>query len=176
MLDIKFIRENAEILKKSIVDKNIKLDLGELLALDKRRSELISEVEEFKSMKNSVNDLIKSAKTDKERKEIIEKGKEIKIKTEEKEPELKKIQQEFNELMVKVPNVISADTPIGKDDSENVEIEKAEPLKEELRFFLSSIQDGSRLGRPDEAARDALEFALKIVSSIEQSPGKMLAF
>ena len=51
---------------------------------------------------------------------------------------------------------------------ETVDIQKSEPLKEELRFFISGIQTGKRLGRPDEAARNALRFALKIVDTIQK--------
>ncbi|MDP3921549.1 MAG: Gfo/Idh/MocA family oxidoreductase [Candidatus Omnitrophota bacterium] len=52
---------------------------------------------------------------------------------------------------------------------ESIDIEKAEPLKEELRFFLSQIRSGDSLGRPDEAARDALKFALEIVEAIRKN-------
>lgn len=124
MLDIKFIRENERQIKVAIKSKNIDLNLDSLLALDKERIELMQEVEELLSMKNSINDLIKSADQN-EKVEIIEKGKEIKSKIEEKEPVLKKIQQEFDELMVRVPNIVSKDTPIGKDDAGNLEIETA---------------------------------------------------
>lgn len=123
MLDIKFIRENVEVIEKAIINKNIDFDLVAFLELDKKRIGLVQEVEEYKSMKNSLNDLIKSAKGEEEKREIIEKGKEIKLKLDEREPELKEVQQKFNELMVKIPNIISSDTPIGKNDSENVEIE-----------------------------------------------------
>ncbi|EKE15700.1 MAG: hypothetical protein ACD_11C00110G0008 [uncultured bacterium] len=143
MLDIKFIKENAEAIKKAIVNKNIDFDLAGFLELDKKRVEIIQELEEYRSMKNSINDLIKSAKNDEEKKEIIEKGKEIKLKLEEKEPELKEIQQKFDELMVKIPNVISLDTPIGKSDEDNVEIEKGG----EIPKFDFAIKDHIQLGK-----------------------------
>lgn len=53
-------------------------------------------------------------------------------------------------------------------EQETVDIQKGEPLKEELRFFLNSIRDGSGLGQPDTAARDALALALKIRDSIDE--------
>ena len=52
---------------------------------------------------------------------------------------------------------------------EEIAIEKSEPLKEELQFFLNGIQTGKSLGKPDEAARDALCFALKIVEAVQKS-------
>lgn len=52
---------------------------------------------------------------------------------------------------------------------ESVDIQKAEPLKEELKFFINGIQSGTSLGRPDEAARNALSFALDIVDMIQKN-------
>lgn len=122
MLDIKFIRENAEEIKKAIINKNIDLDLDLLLELDKKRVALMQKIEEFNSLKNDLNYLMKKAKDDEEKKEIIEKGKEIKNKLEEKEPEYNNIKKEFNILMEKVPVIPSSDTPVGKSDAENVEV------------------------------------------------------
>ncbi|MBN1688113.1 MAG: Gfo/Idh/MocA family oxidoreductase [Candidatus Omnitrophica bacterium] len=51
---------------------------------------------------------------------------------------------------------------------EKIEMEKKEPLKEEIQFFLSSIASGKGLGKPDQAARDALAFALEIVAAIKK--------
>lgn len=121
MLDIKFIRENASQLREVIRNKNIGLDLEKLLELDKERVRLLQEVEELLSMKNSLNDLIKSAESDEERKEAIEKGKEIKEKLEAKQPELAEVKEQFDDMMVRVPNVVSPDTPVGKSDEENLE-------------------------------------------------------
>lgn len=52
---------------------------------------------------------------------------------------------------------------------ESIDIQKAEPLKEELKFFVNNIQTGKSIGKPDEAARNALALALEIVSYIEKS-------
>ncbi|HBP01101.1 MAG: Serine-tRNA ligase [Candidatus Moranbacteria bacterium GW2011_GWE1_49_15] len=143
MLDIKFIRENREQVEQAAKNKNIALDFDALLELDKERIKLLQEVEEFKSMKNSLNDLIKQAKSEQERNEIIEKGKEIKTKLEIKEPQLRKVMDEFEALMVRVPNVVSPDTPIGKSDAENVEVKKhGEPTK-----FSFEPKDHIQLGK-----------------------------
>jgi len=57
----------------------------------------------------------------------------------------------------------------GQINQEVIDIQKAEPLKEELGFFVSEIQSGRSLGHPDEAARDALKFALEIVDVIQKN-------
>ncbi|MFZ5982010.1 MAG: serine--tRNA ligase [Patescibacteria group bacterium] len=121
MLDIKFIRENVEALKKAIKEKNIQLDLEELLKVDEERVKLMQITETLSARKNELNEMMKSAK-DEDRNGIIEQGKEVKEKMAEIEPKLKEVKDKFDDLMVLVPVVHAPDTPIGKDDSENVEI------------------------------------------------------
>lgn len=121
MLDIKFIRENQEELKKAISDKRIDLDLDELLRLDSERVQLMQGVEALSARKNELNEEIKSS-DESNRKSIIEQGKEVKEKIAKLEPKLREVKERFDDLMVLVPVVPASDTPVGKDDSENVEI------------------------------------------------------
>lgn len=121
MLDIKYIRENADRLKEAIVNKNIKLDLDELLMLDEKRKGIMQHIEELKAEKNKLNDIIKKAGPE-ERKTLIMQGTTIKERLEKAEPEYRKIKKEFDSLMVKIPNIPSSDTPVGKNEDENVEI------------------------------------------------------
>ncbi len=130
MLDIQFIRSNAEVVKEAVAAKNLTLDIDVLLAKDQERIKLLQEMEELKSLKNDINDLIQKAQNDEERAEIIAKGKEIKVKTDELEPLYTKTKTEFDELMLQVPNIPSADTPRGKDESENVVLRKVGTLRE----------------------------------------------
>lgn len=120
MLDIQFIRDNAERVQKAATDKRITLDVAELLAVDRERVRLLREIEEMHSLKNDLNDLIARAGTSEERAEIIAKGKEIKLALEIKEPEYQSVKSKYDALMAQVPNVPSDDTPVGKDESENV--------------------------------------------------------
>lgn len=122
MLDIQFIRNNKEALTKAIQDKGLHLDMEALLAKDQERIVLLQEIEELKSLKNDINDLIQTAQTDEERAEIIAKGKEIKMKLDEREPVLATVKREYDLLMAQVPNIVSPDTPLGKSDADNVEV------------------------------------------------------
>lgn len=122
MLDIQFIRNNVDAVKAAVVAKNLSIDIDALLKKDQERIALLQEIEELNSLKNDINDLIQNAKTPEERAEVIEKGKEIKQKTEEKEPLFATVKAEFEALMLQVPNIPSTDTPLGKDESENVVI------------------------------------------------------
>src|SRR3989338_7824633 len=119
MLDIQFIRSHKEDIAQAIKNKGLGLDVEKLLAKDAERVALIQEIEELKSLKNDINEFIQKAKTDEERAEIIAKGKEIKVKLDEKEPLFAAVKKEYDVLMAQVPNVPTDDTPIGKDESEN---------------------------------------------------------
>lgn len=143
MLDIKFIRENQEKIKEAIERKNISLDLDRLLEVDQKRLELMQSVEDLSAQKNALNNAISQAKTDTERQEVISRGKEIKEQIERIEPEYQKVKKEFEELMVKVPNIISEDTPIGKSDEDNVETER----RGEIPNFDFAIKDHIQIGK-----------------------------
>lgn len=123
MLDIKFIRENKELIKENCQNRNAKCDIDKLLLLDDKRRELTKQLEDLRAEKNGLNELIQKASNE-EREELIEIGKEIKEKSESIEPELKKVSEEFRVLMFEVPNVYSEDTPIGHDESGNKVIRK----------------------------------------------------
>lgn len=124
MLDIQFIRDHQDDIKKAIAGKNLSLDLDMLLSKDMERMKLMQELEELRSLKNDINDLIAKAATPDERNEIIAKGKEIKEKIDALEPSFRSAKEAFDALLLQIPNVPSEDTPIGKDESENVVIRK----------------------------------------------------
>jgi len=119
MLDIKFIREKAEKIKEAVQNKNIDLDVDELLQIDEKRRTALIEVEEKRKDKNELADLGKGGKPSDEQ---IAKGKKIKEAIADLENDLEKIEKEYNALMVKVPIIPSKDTPIGQDASGNVEV------------------------------------------------------
>ncbi len=109
MLDIKFIRENAETLRDVAVKKNIPPTvIDELLEADKIRREQIQAAEGLRAKQ----------KTTKDRDE----AKKLKEEFKRAEEELKKTERRFEELMALVPNVISPDTPVGKNGEDNKEI------------------------------------------------------
>ena len=120
MLDIKFIRENQKEVKKNCENRNIKCDIDKLLQLDEKRKNLIQYVEELNAEKNKLNILIQKSSGD-ERKELIGQGKSVKEKLEKSEPELTELMKEFNKILLRVPNMTHPNSPIGKDDSKEVE-------------------------------------------------------
>ncbi|MDZ7611765.1 MAG: serine--tRNA ligase [Candidatus Moranbacteria bacterium] len=140
MLDINFIRENKEAVAEAVKNKKIDLNLDQLLEIDEKRRKIIVELDKARAERK---ELAKSAKGEKPTQEQIEEGKKIKQEIAKLEEELGSINDEFEKLMVKVPTVPSKDAPIGKDDSENVEIEKhGEPPE-----FDFQPKDHMQLGR-----------------------------
>ena len=127
MLDIKTIRENPEAFKEAAKNKNIKLDIDRLLELDDKRKKIQGVIDELRAKRNEhAKNLSGGKPTEKQ----IEEGKNIKEQVAEEEKKLSAILPEYMELMVKVPNIPAPDVPVGKDESENVEIEKfGEPRK-----------------------------------------------
>lgn len=129
MLDIKFIKENQKEVKKNCENRNIKCDIDRLLESDEKRKSLLKYVEELNAEKNKLNILIQKSSDD-ERKELIGQGKSVKEKLEKSEPELTELMKEYNKLILQIPNMTHPDSPVGKDDSENREIERfGEPPK-----------------------------------------------
>jgi len=121
MLDIKFIRKNQKELKEAIKDKASDLDLDKLLELDKKRIKSLQKIEKLQTKRNQLNDKIAQAEN---KEEIIVEGTKIKEKLAKFEPKYKKIKEEFDDLMVQVPTIPSDDTPKGKSDEDNVEIDR----------------------------------------------------
>ncbi len=135
MLDIKFLRENQELVKKNIKKKfqDEKLPLvDEIVELDKKNRELKQQGDELRSKRNESSSqiglLMRDKKVD-EANALKEQVKEINQQLTQIEEEETKISQEIREKMLIIPQMIDPSVPIGKDDTENVEIEKyGEPI------------------------------------------------
>lgn len=123
MLDIKFIRENTEAIKTAIVNKRIKLDLDELLAADDKRRGSLQAIEVLRTDRNA---LAAAGSKGKPSDEQIAKGRELKEKLAKLEGEYQLLNEAYLDLMAKVPTVPAADAPLGRDESENVEVRKSD--------------------------------------------------
>lgn len=124
MLDIKFIRENQDLVKKTIQQKGIDLDLDRILELDKKRKELLVKIEELRKGSNEVAEKMKNKDLSKqERDRFIKQGRELRGQISGGlEKELAEVEKEYDQLMLLTPNIPSKDTPIGPDDTYNKEI------------------------------------------------------
>ena len=135
MLDIKFVRENPEIVKQNIKNKfqDKKLPLvDEVIELDDQNRKIKKEVESLRAEKNSlskkIGGLMKEGKKE-EAEEIKAKVAAGNDKIDELTAEEKRTAEEIKKRMMVIPNIIDPSVPIGKDDSENVELERfGEPV------------------------------------------------
>ena len=123
MLDLKFIRENPEIVKKGVRLKNEDVDIDQLLVLDKQRREIIFEVEKLKKERNeNSNQVALFKKEKKDASVLIEKTKKISAQIKRFDDRLTEIQSALRSELDRVPNMPHHTTPQGKDSSDNVEI------------------------------------------------------
>ncbi|MDD5653552.1 MAG: serine--tRNA ligase [Candidatus Omnitrophica bacterium] len=114
MLDLKFIRENKELVGKSIQERNLKLDLNGLLAFDESRRKILSELEVLRAQRNKANDEISVLlKEKKDAKPTISSMKEISAKIDTLEKELKEIDDQLAKLILTFPNIPHASIPRG---------------------------------------------------------------
>ncbi len=135
MLDIKFLRENPEVVKQNIRNKfqDAKLPLvDEVIELDLRNRSIKQEVQELRASRNQISKqigmLMKQGK-----KEEAEEAKKLVTanaqRVEDLTAEEKEVEEKIKKIMMTIPNIIDPSVPIGKDDSENVELEKfGEPV------------------------------------------------
>lgn len=133
MLDIKFIKNNAELVKQAMKNRQKPMDdvIDEIISLDEKRLKLISEVEAMRAEQNAFNKKIPAMKkSGEDTTEIMAKMKEISNAAAEKSKQLTKIEKKQRELVLGVPNVPNESVPYGKDDSENPEVRRhGEPRK-----------------------------------------------
>jgi len=135
MIDIKLIRENPDIVKENM-KKKFKEDkislVDEVLMLDAEWRKARLEADKLRSNKNKLSEEVNKAKKSKEEnkaKELIEKAKEIPKKLEDFEEKEKRLKEEIREIMYKIPNMIYNSVPIGKDEKENIEIERGGKIR-----------------------------------------------
>jgi len=119
MLDIKFIRQNATAVKEGCKKKQVEIDIDLLLKLDEKRRKYLKEIETFRAKENQLSNLIKKEKENQKRTELIQEAQKIKKKTKEEELYLKGVSEEFEKLMLRIPNLPFDDVPVGKDEREN---------------------------------------------------------
>lgn len=125
MLDIKFIRENADKVKQNTANKNESSDIDFILLLDEKRRNIIQEVEKLKNTRNNVTQEIARLKKDKlDASEKIESMKKVSDTIKNMDDELRETEEKLNNELLRVPNVVNSSVPVGKSAEDNVEIRR----------------------------------------------------
>ena len=122
MLDIKFIRDNKNIVQEGAKKKGVDVDIEKLIMLDDQRLKELKEVEDLRSEVNRVSNDISRDQDGALKIQLIEEMRTVKEDIKEKEGKLKKTIEAWQKIMLQVPNVTSPDVPEGPDESGNVVI------------------------------------------------------
>jgi seryl-tRNA synthetase len=136
MLDIRFIRENADLVQTSTKNKGYDVDIKKLLELDVKRREIQNQVDELREKRNNIASQMKGGKPDPK---LIAEGKSIKLELVKLDETYKKANDEYLNMLESVPNITLEDVPLGG-ESDSVEVKK--------------------FGAPKKGAIDHLDFAL----------------
>lgn len=120
MLDIKFIRDNLELLELAATKKHIKVDLTRLLELDDSRREIMQRLEEKRAEQNKVSEQIPNASPE-EKEQLIASMQSVKEAVQKDEEALKPVMEEWRALMLQVPQIPDMTVPDGESDADNEE-------------------------------------------------------
>ncbi len=122
MLDIKFIRENKDLIKDAARKKRIKFEVGDLLEADDKRKEILLRVEAARATQNEMSLKISQEQNATLKLQYIENMQKVKEELQKDEEELKKVMHDWQLLMVQVPNVPDISVPEGESDADNKEV------------------------------------------------------
>src|ERR687893_1096367 len=124
MLDLRFIRENVAAVEENCRNRGVEADVRLVVDLADRRSALIQELNELKQRQNQLAKSVGREQVKDARQRLIEESRAMKDHIPQKEAELAQVEERLREEQLKIPNMTHPDAPIGKDDSENVEIRR----------------------------------------------------
>ncbi|MBX3007289.1 MAG: serine--tRNA ligase [Melioribacteraceae bacterium] len=153
MLDVKFIRENREIVKQGLLNKNAKDIVDEIIQLDEERRTFISQTEELKAKKNQVSAQIpKMKKAGEDTTAVFTEMKQVGDEITILDGKLKEIEERIDSILRLTPNIAHSSVPVGKSAEENVEVRRwlPEGFKFENDFkVLDHVELGKKLNLLD---------------------------
>ena len=123
MLDIKFIRDNSEIIKLAATKKRLKFDVDELIKIDTERVDIMKRAEDLRAKQNAAGESMQRV-VGAEREQLLNSLKTVKEDLKKVEDELEPVMKKWRELMLQVPNIPDMSVPDGQSDEDNQEIRK----------------------------------------------------
>src|SRR5215212_10661757 len=142
MLDLKYIRENPETVAENCKNRGVAADIELVVGLADERSRLMQELNELRQRQNQLAKLVGGERDPEARENLIVDSRRTKELIPEREAELAAVEGRLREEMLKIPNMTHPDAPIGKDDTENVEIRRWG----EIPGFDFDVRDHVELG------------------------------
>jgi seryl-tRNA synthetase len=153
MLDLKFVRENPELVKAGIAKRNDHTDIDKILELDSKRREIIRTVEQLKSDKNKASgEIAQKKKAGEDASAAITRMREVGEKIGALDNELRTVEEEMNSILVWVPNIPHESVPVGADESANVVVREWGEIPKPDFTVLPHWEIGEKLGILDMAA------------------------
>ena len=120
MLDVKFIRQNPEVVRKKMLERGMELDMAPFIGLDTRRRDILQEVEGLRNDRNTVSKQIGEKKKNKEdASDLIERMGEVSTRIKELDEDLKKIEEDLQALVMIIPNIPHESVPYGTSSEDN---------------------------------------------------------
>jgi len=141
MIDIRELREHPEIYIKAAQDKRIEADIPKLLELDQQLKDIKARLQDIATEKNRIGKSVPKLSGD-EKDAALSELSRLKQEEEDDQERVKQLQPQFDALMLQVPQPADADVPVGKDDTENVELRR----EGEVRSFDFPVKDHVELG------------------------------
>ncbi len=125
MLEIRFIRNNPDIVRKALKDRGYNFDLDGFLGLDETRRRLIKEVEELRNTRNRVSQQIAAKKkSGEDAYSLIEQMRQVSLRIKQIDKELSEKDETIKNLLLTIPNIPHPSVPVGKDEEENVVVKR----------------------------------------------------
>ena len=124
MLDYKFIKDNLEAVKENIKNRNMNADADKVVELYDKRTSLVTKQQDLQQKRNENAKAMKQKLDDKKRAELVNAGKKIKDDIQILEKELSQVETALEDAARQIPNMMHPDAPIGKLDTENLEVKK----------------------------------------------------
>lgn len=150
MLDRKFILENADLVQKNCVNRNIEVDVSQFVALEGRRKELQTRVDDVNRRANEVSKSIGKAKDQTEREDRVAEGRRLREEVSALREELAALTEQLDRVHRMIPNLSHPDAPVGVDDKANLEIAKGKTPIPEFGFKpLDHVELGEKLDLMD---------------------------
>lgn len=149
MLDAKFVRDNLDRVAEAARQKNFSFDPEKYSEVYERRIALISETDELRRARNEGSDAVKKAPNKEAREELLQKMRDVGSRLSDAETRLRDVEAEFATLMLTIPSIPAADTPIGASDADNVELRKMGEVPKFTFTPKDHIELGNKLGLID---------------------------
>ena len=124
MLDYKFIKDNLEAVKENIKNRNMNADADKVVELYDKRTSLVTKQQDLQQKRNENAKAMKQKLDDEKRTELVNAGKKIKDDIQILEKELSQVETALEDAARQIPNMMHPDAPIGKLDTENLEVKK----------------------------------------------------